>query len=57
MEEKVGNGFEIIDIGDNFLNRAPIAQVLRLIIRPHEIEMCWLVVAHAFNLSTCEAGH
>jgi hypothetical protein len=30
IEKKVGNGLEHIDIGDNFLNRTPIAQTIRL---------------------------
>ena len=29
IEEKVGNSFEYIGTGDNFLNRTPIAQELR----------------------------
>ena len=29
LEEKVGNAFECIGTGDNFLNRTPMAQALR----------------------------
>jgi hypothetical protein len=29
IEDKVGNSLEFIGIGDNFLNRSPIAQALR----------------------------
>ena len=32
-EQKVGNSLELIDTGDNFLNRTPIAQVLRATIK------------------------
>ena len=29
IEQKMGNGLELLSTGDNFLNRTPVAQVLR----------------------------
>jgi hypothetical protein len=33
IEQKVGNSFELVGIGNNFLNRTPIALTLRSIIK------------------------
>jgi hypothetical protein len=37
IEEKVGNSLELIDIGDNFLNRSPTSQALRSTINKWDI--------------------
>jgi hypothetical protein len=44
IEEKVGNSFDPIDIEDNFLNKPPMAQALRL-----AIIKCNLIKVQSFH--------